>query len=507
MNAAVGTIYGLVDPRTGGVRYVGQTVKPLAVRLAGHMAAPAPRVKSWIAELAVEGRVPDIVPIREDVPAEELDEAERAEIRTYAESGDLLNTASNELGNAKRRKASREEVKRRKAEEEAMERTWRQASWRQVADQVRAATGGPISPDGIPIRDIPARVWETYLVYRETNQYPVETSATRLLHPPRWLGEVNGCPSRDEETEQLFRQREGAQAGLEQYLRAYCGAFGDVDEHDRRGPGEGVYGRGGGGFRSQFRDPEHMARYLSLVPWAARAMAPWVDLAEEAGIDVKSQEFTEWVSDDEATRDAVRLYQQEAPGFLGVRRQQWDTTLATYMLAVGAAHIPGFVTPGLLAATLEERLMELARDRQMTGEMCQLLQRINPKAFSMVYGRDELAEADEALALPPGTSARVMQHVYGGDVRDPHDRAARLLQRHAGTFDITALPDYGGWSGIHIPGMRVAAACFYSAGLFSGVGASEGEELLAQVKSTWLPTARGLEHLQSLEERLSGVPA
>ena len=507
MNATVGTIYGLVDPRTGEVRYVGQTVKPLAVRLAGHTAAPAPRVKSWIAELAVEGQVPDITPIRENVPVEELDEAERAEIRTHAEGGDLLNTASNELGNAKRRKASREEVKRRKAEEEVMERTWRQASWRQVADQVRAATGGPISPDDIPIRDIPARVWKTYLVYRQTNQYLMETSATRLLHAPRWLGEVNERLSRDEETEKLFRQRESAQTGLEQYLRAYCGAFANVDDNDRRGSGEGVYGRGHGGYRAQFRDPDRMARYLSLIPWAARAMTPWVDLAEEAGIDVKSPEFTEWVSDDEATRDAVRLYQQEAPGFLGVRRQHWDTTLATYMLAVGAAHIPGFVTPGLLAATLEERLMELARDRQVTREMCQLLQRISPKALSKVYGRDELAESDEALALPPGTSARVIQHVYGGDVRDPHDRAARLLQRHAGTFNTTAMPDYGGWSGIHIPGMRVAAASFYSAGLFTGVEESEGEELLGGVKSTWLPTERGVKHLQSLEERLNDVAA
>ena len=49
---ATGTLYTLVDPRTETVRYVGQTTKPLAVRLAGHMNNPAPKVAPWIAELA-----------------------------------------------------------------------------------------------------------------------------------------------------------------------------------------------------------------------------------------------------------------------------------------------------------------------------------------------------------------------------------------------------------------------------------------------------------------------
>ncbi len=56
-----GTIYGLVDPRDGTVRYVRQTTRSLAVRLAGHLTKPAPRVGAWFEELRVGGVDPDIV--------------------------------------------------------------------------------------------------------------------------------------------------------------------------------------------------------------------------------------------------------------------------------------------------------------------------------------------------------------------------------------------------------------------------------------------------------------
>lgn len=124
-----GTIYGLVDPRTYEVRYIGQTTKPIEVRLAGHLAAPAPLVRAWIEELSFEGHTPQITLIRQDVPANQLDEAEKEEIRAHAEHSDILNVVGNQPGNAKRRKASREETKRRQAEEDAMNLAWRQASW------------------------------------------------------------------------------------------------------------------------------------------------------------------------------------------------------------------------------------------------------------------------------------------------------------------------------------------------------------------------------------------
>lgn len=499
---ATGTIYGLVDPRTDDVKYVGQTTKPIDVRLAGHLAAPAPLVRAWIEALAVEGRSPEIVPIREQVPVVDLDAAEKEEIKAHAERGDLLNVASNETGNTKRRKIGREEAKRRKAEEEAMARTWRQATWRQVADQIRAATGGPISPADIPIREIPAAIWDAYQAYHEANQRLREASAAGLLLLPGLGIVVEGDAPRDQARRAALAQLNDAQTLLERYLRAYCGAFSNVDDGDRWGSKEGVYNRGTEAYRNEFRDRAHMARYLSLTPWAARALDPWVALAREAGIDRKAPEFSQWVSDDQDIREAVDLYRLTAPGWLGVFRQSWDRDVATYVLALGAAHIPGFVVPHLLEGALQERLTELALDRQATQEMCQLLQRINPKALNAVYGRDELAESDEALGLPPGMSAKVIRQIYGGDSRDPADRAAKLIQRHTGKFDTVALPDYSGWSGPHVPGKRVAAASFYSAGLLPQAA---GDELLDQVKSTWKPTRRGAADVEELEKVIAGA--
>lgn len=494
---ATGTIYALIDPRTNTVRYIGQTTKPIEVRLAGHLAAPAPFVRSWIEELSFAGCTPQISPIREDVPADQMDEAEKEEIRAHAERGDILNVVGNQPGNARRRKASREEEKRRRAEEEAMNRTWRQASWRQVADQIRNATGGPTSPTDVPVREMPDAVWEAYQRYRDADRrFKENVSGGLQLRRGNDVTVAGDGPSGEEKSAAL-QQLHALQPGLEQYLRAYRGAFSQVDRGDRWGSREGVSDRGVDAYRGDFRNPAHMAQYLSLIPWAARAMDPWVELAESAGLDIKGEEFVDWVSDDEATREAVDLYRSTTPGYLGVFRQDWDRDVAGYALALGAAHIPGFVVPHLLEGELLDQLTKLARDRQATREMCQLLQRINPKALDVVYGRDELAESDEALGLPPGTSAKVARRLYGGNLRDPADRTAKLLQRHAGDFDVVVTPDYSGWTGIHIPAMRALAACFCSVGLLP-----DDTALLDTVKSTWRPTKRGSEAIDDLDARL-----
>lgn len=505
-DAATGTIYGLVDPRTNEVIYVGQTTKPLAVRLAGHLAAPAPLVRAWIEELAVEGGLPQIIPLREGIPADLLDAVEREEIRSHAVRRDLLNVASNELGNTKRRKASREEEKRRRKEEEAMDRTWHQAAWRQVADQIREATGGPISPADIPVREIHASAWSAYQAYRDADRRLKENIDAGLQFRPGVGVVVEGDGLHAQEKREALQQLNSARSGLEHYVRAYCGAFSAVDDGDYRGA-VGAFGRGDEAYRNDFRDRAHMARYLSLIPWAARALDPWVALAREAGIDKKGPEFTAWVSDDPVVREAVDLYRMDASGWLGMPRQAWDMDVAIQMLTLGAAHIPGFTVPHLLEGELRERLTALARDRQATREMCLLLTEINPKALDAVYGRDELAESDTALGLPPGASAKVIRQVYGVDPNDPNNRAAKLLQRHTGEFDVAAIPGYSDWKGSHIPAVRVAAATFYSAGLFPHAELPEGGELLDRVKSTWMPGRWGLESIEELDGRLSRTAA
>jgi hypothetical protein len=498
---AIGTIYALVDPRTDEVRYIGQTTKPIEARLAGHLAAPAPLVRLWIEALAVEGRRPSITAIRVGVPSAELDQAEKDEIATHSARGDLLNVVSNTIGNAKRRKASKEEAKRREAEREATDRAWREASWRQVADQVRDATGGPIAPAGVPVYPIPESVWSTYQSYQEAERWLAHhQSDALLLLPGAGVAEAADSPEARERNgiRQLKRRCE---EGLETFMRAYSHTFTAVDDGERYG--DGIFGRGEDAYKIAVAGPDDMAHYLSLIPWAARSLDPWVALADAAGIDTREAAFVNWVSSDPETRAAVELFQRAGtPGYLGRRYQEWDTDIASFVLALGAAHVPGFVVPELLKVSLRDALVKVAKDRQATSQMCCLLQEMDPHALDTVYGKDRLALADEELDLPTGLAAKVIMQVFGTEHRDPNSEIGKLLQRNAGAFQTPAVPEYESWSGIHIPAMRSIVACFCAAGLFSDASDELRENTVDRSSRTWMPSDRGLRELAELTDRL-----
>lgn len=73
-------IYGLIDPRTNSLRYIGQTTQPLKVRFAHHI-KPCEVKKithkcQWIKGLLKEGLKPEIFVIEEVAAYEDLNEAE-----------------------------------------------------------------------------------------------------------------------------------------------------------------------------------------------------------------------------------------------------------------------------------------------------------------------------------------------------------------------------------------------------------------------------------------------
>jgi len=74
-----GHIYGLEDPRTGEIRYVGQTIQGLRDRLWEHICPSKTRAKthknSWIVGLRRLGLIPEIVPIQ-SLPISQLSKAE-----------------------------------------------------------------------------------------------------------------------------------------------------------------------------------------------------------------------------------------------------------------------------------------------------------------------------------------------------------------------------------------------------------------------------------------------
>ncbi|MEV7416487.1 hypothetical protein [Streptomyces sp. NPDC089919] len=87
-----GIIYALTDRWTGGVRYIGQTNRPPAERLAQHLHAPPNQAfRRWLT--ACDQQV-DVKVLRDGVPASEMDAAEYTAIRAHFEAGcDLLNEA------------------------------------------------------------------------------------------------------------------------------------------------------------------------------------------------------------------------------------------------------------------------------------------------------------------------------------------------------------------------------------------------------------------------------
>jgi hypothetical protein len=75
-------IYGLIDPLTNELRYVGKTSKSIRARLCGHKAHAAVagrkrRVVAWIAGLIARGLLPEVVIFEEVSPAHDWIEAEQ----------------------------------------------------------------------------------------------------------------------------------------------------------------------------------------------------------------------------------------------------------------------------------------------------------------------------------------------------------------------------------------------------------------------------------------------
>jgi hypothetical protein len=78
----VNLIYGLRDPRTGEIRYVGQSTTGL-LRPSRHcedwrLRQDTPPKRSWLSALRQGGLRPEVVVLQGDVPAAELDTAETA---------------------------------------------------------------------------------------------------------------------------------------------------------------------------------------------------------------------------------------------------------------------------------------------------------------------------------------------------------------------------------------------------------------------------------------------
>jgi group I intron endonuclease len=85
-----GSIYALLDPESQEPRYVGQTVRSLSDRLAGHLHAAETNDKLYVCRWIKSLQVPPLIVVLEEVVEKELDAAERRWIKTMRADGARL---------------------------------------------------------------------------------------------------------------------------------------------------------------------------------------------------------------------------------------------------------------------------------------------------------------------------------------------------------------------------------------------------------------------------------
>jgi hypothetical protein len=463
MATETGTLYALTDPRDGTVRYIGQTTRSLAARLAGHLTKPAPRVGAWIAELLNEGLEPGIVSLRERLPAGSLRAVERAEITRRLLSGESL---LNESATAEATAVPLERELAAKAERE-------RADWRRLAEIAREALGGPIPPGDLPTVPVPP---SSLAAHYEVVALAAEPEEPRQQGDDNWLSKSTRVRlARGDARERLWPAVRGAWGHLRGRTR-------DSFEFQLRARVEATIGE-------PWASDDLMNRYLTLVPWSMTAVMPWAAMAARAGMAIDRPEFIAWVSDDPSVRDALHVLLVEAGDRLGpldimdVRNR--DSMRPSVMLAAMTAAHCGFELPASMQREAKALLLELARDRQLTGALAEMLSTLDPKAGDAAYGPNLAADIDESLQLPAGTAHRVLkaliEHPRGGRFSRLEDVVTRAEQ----TFPTVPTPDYSTWTWDLAPVMQAITANFIAVGLLPPPTGWEAEQYVEETRSLW----------------------
>lgn len=463
----LGTVYALIDPRDNCVRYIGATTKALKVRLNGHLVSKARRVKAWVDELAVDGLTPRIEPIREAVPEDDLGDLERAEITRRLIAGERL---LNEAATA----PARRHIERQR-ELDRIERD--RAAWEHVANQVRLAVGGPLAPGNVPPIPLDSRtVGDYHALMRAEDEGEVEVEP-----------DVNRRLSR---ATRLTLAREKAEGVLWRAVRPMWGELrgGAGDQFD------GVLSRRvGSALRKRWVDLRDAPQYLALLPWSIVAVGPWAALAERAGMDISGGEFIDWVTDDATVREALTVLLVRSGDRMGplsaLDRYDNFSRPSTGLVAMTAAHLPGFDLPRELNSEIKTFLEWMLRYGQLTPAMADLLLKLDPSALNKLLGREITAEIDARLGLPPGASKDVLMAVlerlersHGRDL----DRLVRVVNRAQGAFPTVDAPDFRSWRGDTVPMFQAIIGSLTTAGVLAATPRGKTPaDLVSELRALW----------------------
>lgn len=478
---ATGTIYGLVDPRDGQTRYVGQTKRTLPARLRGHYSKPtSPRVKLWLDELLAAGLKPHPVPIREGIPAAELAAAEREEItRIMVTGGSLLNELSTAQGRELLRQ--RHEMERKAAE---------QAAWAELGGVALATLGGPLPPGDLHEVKIPVKAFSFMWKIRPGHRERIDSL---LSMPPHYSDQSEECrAARHRLWNTLRREQEEATEALWHCMQ---GNWGELRRAGGDSIGEPMRLNALTIAEMPCTSPAQVSRRLALTVWYMAAVSPWRHLAELGGVPLDDASFIGWAGGDRGVREALEFLADMDDGMLDRLSRPWWLDYRPgpgHFLGAVAAAYSGIMPSQVVRNSITEILRELADDHQLTRPMADLLVRLDPDCVDSVFGKDVAAEMDRDLSLPPGTAGRVLREfVERGERRyihlDPEVR--RVADRSAQELPVTAVPDFAGWHGPRIPAGRIIGASLVRAGLAVPEGLSP-EEYAANARALWTPTDR-----------------
>lgn len=459
--AATGTLYALVDPRDGAVRYIGQTTKTITERLAGHIANPVPRVGKWISELSQAGLAPLPVALREGIPVLELLAVEKEEITRRIAAGEkLLNSTVTAAGR---------EILARRAEEDRI--AHERQTWRDVADRVRVTVGGPMPPGDLPPIPIGTQAMHAY---RQTLLLAAEPEKEREPGDDNYLSKDTRLQlARADAFDELWNSTGGAWSRLIGMAR-----------NQFRNHLEACIG---GATSRAWESWEDMSRYLALVPWALVAVTPWADLARRAGIESEA-EFADWVSDDPTVREALAFLAAHGGNVLvGLKAPEGDyrSPAPAIVLSVMAATHCGFDLPELLHRDAAHMLRDMAKDRQLTAPMADLLHKLDPKALDTAFGPDIVRDLDRQLDLPHGTALRVLSALLQDRRATPLGKLEDVVTRAGCALPTVPAPDYWRWTGDEVPILVGVVGRLVEVGAMPPPRDLEEARHLEEVRSLW----------------------
>lgn len=460
-----GTLYKLTDPRDRQTRYIGQTTKPLPIRLAGHLTNPSRKVGPWVEELAAAGMKPLITSIRDAIPAADLLAVEREEITRRLLNGEQL---LNEAATGEARKVLR------RREEDARKERYR-AAWEHVAHQTRAVVGGPLTPGRLPAVELPERLWAG-LPNLWQAQEDIDARREATADGPIDIELI------DLEVRLLDVQNRLSSALSERVLPGWPRLW-NVDDDDTADTIEKLVK---GVVTTRTATPDDATRLIGLIPWCVVAVSPWTSLADRAGISLDPDNFIGWVSSDPEVQEALH--------FIGGLRPDLFKTLARmdppydrmrmsdYLAFTTAAHAP-FDLPEELHRDALTLLRNIGRQKMLTAPMAGLLSVLDPEALDGLFGQDFAARADHDLGLPAGTAAAVLAYILETGPSS-FGTLDRVVIRATGKLP-TRFPNYSSWRGKSIRRAEALVYTLVSAGLLEPPAGRTRAEVVDLARAMW----------------------